>query len=93
MVSDEEQAGQSTNARLSASGTPLGGRLAGLSDARYPIYVIGAKELLDQVVKGEHPLSAIYQLKPDGDGAGSIRHLDSALGRTWTVHVAFFVSH
>src|SRR5512144_656179 len=30
MVSDEEQAGQSTNARLSASGTPLGGSRPGL---------------------------------------------------------------
>lgn len=45
-------------------------RLEG-NELKHPAYGLGAKELLDKVVKGEHPLSAIYKLKPDGDGPGS----------------------
>lgn len=45
-------------------------RLAG-GALKHPAYGLGAKELLNQVVAGEHPLSSIYRLKPDGDGAGS----------------------
>jgi hypothetical protein len=49
-------------------------------ELKHPAYGLGAKELLDQVVKGEHPLSAIYERRPDGDGPGS-----KGSG-TWTVH-------
>jgi hypothetical protein len=45
-------------------------RLAG-GALPHPAWGLGAKDLLNQVVSGNHPLSAVYALKPDGDGAGS----------------------
>jgi len=35
-----------------------------------PAWGVGAKELMNSIVSGEHPLSAVYQLKSDGPDGG-----------------------
>lgn len=43
--------------------------LAG-KEAKHPAWGVGAKELLDQIVTGKHPLSQIYNMKSDGPDGG-----------------------
>lgn len=44
-------------------------RLAG-NDLKHPAYGLGAKDFLDAVVSGKHPLSGVYQMYSDGPEGG-----------------------
>lgn len=44
-------------------------QLAG-NELKHPAWGLGAKDLLNQVVTGTHPLSQIYQLRSDGPDGG-----------------------
>jgi len=44
-------------------------RLAG-NDAKHPAWGMGAKDFLDAVVTGKHPLSEVYDMKSDGKDGG-----------------------
>jgi hypothetical protein len=43
--------------------------LAG-NELKHPAWKLGAKDLLNQVVSGQHPLSAVYRLRSDGPEGG-----------------------
>lgn len=43
--------------------------LAG-NELKHPAWNMGAKDMLNAVVKGEHPLSAVYRLRTDGPDGG-----------------------
>ncbi len=43
--------------------------LAG-NELKHPAWGLGAKDLLNQIVSGEHPLSAVYRIRSDGPDGG-----------------------
>lgn len=46
-------------------------QLAG-NELKHPAWGLGAKDLLNKVVDGEHPLSAVYKLRTDGPDGGKV---------------------
>ena len=53
-------------------------RLAG-NELKHPAWGLGAKDLLDKVVSGDHPLSAIYQIRSDGKDGGKAAFIDNTI--------------
>lgn len=53
-------------------------RLAG-NELKHPAWRLGAKDFLDAVVSGKHPLSAAYRLMSDGPGGGKERFIKDTI--------------
>jgi len=54
--------------------------LAG-NELRHPAWGLGAKDLLNKIVTGEHPLSQVYQLKSDGTEGGKDLFIQGIIGQ------------
>jgi len=52
--------------------------LAG-NELKHPAWNLGAKDLLNQIVSGEHPLSAVYQIRSDGPEGGKDLYIKSII--------------
>jgi hypothetical protein len=46
-----------------------------------PAWGLGAKDLLDQIVSGNHPLSAVYNMKSDGPQGGKAEMVNGLLNQ------------
>jgi hypothetical protein len=54
--------------------------LAG-NDLKHPAWGLGAKDLLNKIVSGEHPLSQVYQIKSDGPDGGKDVFIQSIINQ------------